>query len=110
MTSWCAKCEGDHDLPWHRHARESIVSVPWTIQNAGARPEMFTASFLFASLIWGSVGLGYFIYGKRQGSWIPMVGGVAMMALAYFISSALLMSLICIGFMVVTYVLLKRGY
>ncbi len=74
-----------------------------------ARP-MFNTSFLFASLLWGSVGLGYFIYGKRQGSWIPMVGGVAMMALSYFISSGLLMSLMCIGLMAVIYVMLRRGY
>jgi hypothetical protein len=36
---------------------------------------MFTASFLFASLVWGSVGVGYFIYGKKQQSLPAMVGG-----------------------------------
>ena len=35
---------------------------------------MFNAHFLFASLIWGSIGLGYFIYGKKQGSWVPNGG------------------------------------
>ena len=30
---------------------------------------LLDANFLFASLIWGSVGAGYFIYGKRQQSW-----------------------------------------
>ncbi len=39
---------------------------------------MFTSSFLFASLIWGSIGVGYFMYGKRQQSWIAMVGGLVM--------------------------------
>jgi hypothetical protein len=39
-------------------------------------PEMFSASFLFASLLWGSVGFGYFIYGKKQQSLSPMVGGI----------------------------------
>lgn len=71
---------------------------------------MFTTSFLLASLIWGSVGLGYFIYGKRQGSWVPMIGGVLMMALSYFVASAFLMTLACIGLMAGVYVLLKRGY
>ncbi len=65
---------------------------------------------LFASLIWGSVGLGYFIYGKKQGSWIPMVGGVLMMTASYFVSSALVLSLVCIGLIATVYVLLKRGY
>ena len=71
---------------------------------------MFNTHFLFASLIWGSVGVGYFIYGKRQSSWVPMVGGVLMIAASYFTGSALVMSLICIGLIVAMYVLLKRGY
>jgi hypothetical protein len=70
---------------------------------------MFSASFLFASLIWGSVGGGYFMYGKKQASWPAMVGGVLMIA-ASFIGSALLMTLICLGLMVGVYVLLKQGY
>jgi len=71
---------------------------------------MFSTNSLFASLLWGSVGLGYFIYGKKQSAWIPMVGGVAMMAISYLVSSALLMSLLSVGLMGVVYVLLKRGY
>ena len=61
-------------------------------------------------MLWGSVGLGYFIYGKKQSSWIPMVGGVLIIAVSYLVSSALLMSLLCIGLMVGVYMLLKRGY
>ncbi len=71
---------------------------------------MFNASFLFASLIWGSVGFGYFIYGKKQGSWVPMIGGVLMMAASYFVGSALLMSLVSVVLIVAVYLLLKRGY
>jgi hypothetical protein len=70
---------------------------------------MISASFVFASLIWGSVGGGYFIYGKKQSSWPAMVGGVLMIA-ASFIGSAFLMTLICLGLMVGVYVLLKQGY
>ena len=61
-------------------------------------------------MLWGSVGLGYFIYGKKQSSWIPMVGGVLIIAVSYLVSSTLLMSLLCIGLMVAIYLLLKRGY
>ncbi|MGA2659436.1 MAG: hypothetical protein ABSH34_18175 [Verrucomicrobiota bacterium] len=71
---------------------------------------MFSASFLFASLFWGSIGVGYFIYGKKQGSWLPMVGGAAMVAASYFIGSALLMSLLCAGVVAAVYSLLRRGY
>ena len=71
---------------------------------------MFNTSFLFASLIWGSLGLGYFIYGKKQQSIGPMIGGILMMVVSYFIGSTLMMSLICVGLIVGVYVLSKRGY
>jgi hypothetical protein len=71
---------------------------------------MFSANFLFASLIWGSVGVAYFIYGKKQDSWIPMIAGLLMIVVSYFIASALLMSLACLGIMALVYVLLKQGY
>ena len=71
---------------------------------------MFNANFLFASLIWGSVGFGYFIYGKKQASWTAMIGGVLMMTASYFVGSALLMSLVCLALMVGVYVLSKQGY
>jgi len=71
---------------------------------------MFNASFLFASLVWGSVGMGYFIYGKKQSSWPPMIGGILMMVASYFVGSALLMSLLCVVLMVAIYFLLKQVY
>lgn len=70
---------------------------------------MFTASFLFASLLWGSVGVGYFIYGKKAQSLSSMVGGILMVMASYFISSALLMSLVCLGIVAAVYYLIKRG-
>ena len=71
---------------------------------------MFNANFLFASLIWGSVGMGYFIFGKKQSSWPAMIGGVVMMAASYFVPSSLLMSLICVGLTVGIYFLIKQGH
>jgi hypothetical protein len=74
------------------------------------KANMFSTSSLFASLIWGSIGLGYFIYGKKQGLFSAMVGGILMMAASYFTGSALAMSLVCLGIMVAVYFLGKRGY
>ncbi|HWW02847.1 MAG TPA: hypothetical protein VNZ64_24320 [Candidatus Acidoferrum sp.] len=71
---------------------------------------MFNTSFLFASLVWGSVGVGYFIYGKKQSSWAPMVGGVLIIAISYFVASALLMSLLCLALIAGVYLVLKQGY
>jgi hypothetical protein len=48
-----------------------------------------------ALLLWGvvfsSLGLGYFIYGKRQGAPVPLVCGLVLMVYPYFISSALVL-------------------
>jgi hypothetical protein len=71
---------------------------------------MFSANFLFASLLWGSVGVAYFIYGKKQTAWVPMIAGLLMIVVSYFVASALLMSLACLGIMALVYVLLKQGY
>jgi hypothetical protein len=35
--------------------------------------------------------LGYFVYGKKQRAVIPLLCGIALMALPYFISSAWLL-------------------
>ena len=67
-------------------------------------------NFLFASLIWGSIGIGYFIYGKKQQSIVPLIGGVLMITSSYFVGSALMMSVICLGLMAAVYVLLRNGY
>jgi len=52
---------------------------------------------LIASLIWGSIGLGFAIYGKKQAAPAPLIGGVALIAISYFISSPLYMSLAGFG-------------
>lgn len=71
--------------------------------------DLLNTNFLFASLIWGSVGVGYWVYGKRQSSMSSMFGGVAMIAASYLVSSWLLMSLICLATAMGVYLLMKRG-
>ena len=71
---------------------------------------MFNTNFLFASLIWSAVGVGYWVYGKRQSSWVAMAGGMLMIAVSYLAGSALAMSLVCIGLMAAVYMMLKQGY
>lgn len=68
------------------------------------------SDFLFASLLWGSVGVGYCIYGRRQRAIVPFLGGVALIAASCLVGNAWLMSLLCIALMVAVYILVKRGY
>jgi hypothetical protein len=54
----------------------------------------FEPSNLFAGLIFGSIGLGAFIYGKKNVCWRPLVIGILLMAYPYFLSGTLLIYLI----------------
>jgi hypothetical protein len=53
-----------------------------------------TPGLLIASLISGSIGLGVFLYGLRQRSPAPMLGGALIMVAGYFLESALLLWLV----------------
>lgn len=47
---------------------------------------------LFLGLIFSSIGLGYFIYGKKQKMTMPFICGIALMIFPYFIENNLLIS------------------
>ncbi len=65
--------------------------------------------FLWASLWWGAVASGYFIYGWRQKAAIPLAAGAAMTA-ASILLPAFWMSLVSVGIILGTWWLLKQGY
>jgi hypothetical protein len=49
---------------------------------------------LFLGLIFSSIGLGYFIYGKKQKMTMPFLCGIALMIFPYFIENNLMISVI----------------
>ena len=49
---------------------------------------------LVVGLIAGAIGMGYFIYGKRQLKIVPMVAGVLLCIYPYFVDSLLWLSLV----------------
>lgn len=48
-------------------------------------------SLLLWSLLFSSVGLGFFLYGKKQQALVPLFSGLALMIYPYFVSSSILM-------------------
>jgi len=50
---------------------------------------------LLWGLLFGSIGLGFFLYGKKQRAVVPLVCGLALMVFPYFVSNVVL--LVCIG-------------
>ena len=56
---------------------------------------MTTEAWMFWGLIFGSIGFGFFLYGKKQRKPVPLVCGIALMVYPYFIGSTL--GMIAIG-------------
>ena len=63
--------------------------------------------YLFAALFWGSVGFGFFIYGKKQKSAVPLVCGILLMSASYFARTPLSLSLFGIAIVAAIYILKK---
>lgn len=51
-------------------------------------------SSLWIGVIAGAVGVGHFLYGRRQTKVVPMVAGILLCAYPYFVDSALWLSMI----------------
>jgi hypothetical protein len=62
-------------------------------------PFKLDEGYLIASMLWSAVGGGFWIYGKKQRSAPALYGGIVMIAVSWLITSALWMSLSCIGIM-----------
>ena len=60
-----------------------------------------------ASLIWGvvfgAVGLAYFVYGKKQQIFVPLFCGIGLMAFPYFMSNTVLLVVVGLALSVVPY-------
>jgi hypothetical protein len=55
---------------------------------------MDTATLLWG-LLFGSIGIGFFVYGRRQRAVIPLLCGLVLMIFPYFVSNTIL--LVAIG-------------
>ena len=44
-------------------------------------------STLIWGVIFGSIGLGFFVYGKKQNAIIPLLSGIGLMIVPYIISN-----------------------
>ena len=52
---------------------------------------------LMVSFLFGMVGLGMFMYGKRAGRLAPLGAGLALMAVPYFIPNVCVLLTVCGG-------------
>ncbi|MCH7317425.1 MULTISPECIES: hypothetical protein [Acinetobacter] len=63
------------------------------------------ATQLFLGVIFSSIGLGYFMYGKKQKMTVPLVCGLVLMLFTYFIDSTAMISIIGVVLSIVPYFL-----
>jgi hypothetical protein len=66
-------------------------------------PFKLDTSSLIVSMLWGAVGAGFWAYGKKQRTGPPLFGGVALIGMTFFITSAFWMSVAGIGVIVGIY-------
>lgn len=52
-----------------------------------------SASIMWA-LLFGSLGVGYFVYGRKQKRFVPLLSGIGLCGFTYFVSNAFLIVLI----------------
>ncbi|MEE8077973.1 MAG: hypothetical protein V3T18_03170 [Pseudomonadales bacterium] len=52
-------------------------------------------TFLLVTVLFGSIGLGYFIYGRKQKSPLHFISGIALFGCPYLVDST--MALVLIG-------------
>jgi hypothetical protein len=63
---------------------------------------MDTSSLLWG-LLFGSIGLGFFVYGRRQKAVVPLACGVALMVFPYLVSNTILLVLLGVALIAVPY-------
>lgn len=62
-----------------------------------------SGSLLLWGTLFGAIGCGYFLYGKRQEAPVPLVCGLTLMFFPYFVSNTILLATIGLALMVIPY-------
>jgi predicted membrane protein len=60
-------------------------------------------SWLLWGLLFGSIGMGFFAYGKRQRAVVPLVCGLGLMVFPYFVSNTILVVVIGVVLIAIPY-------
>jgi hypothetical protein len=60
-------------------------------------------SWLLWGLLFGSIGLGFFMYGRKQKAVVPLLCGLVLMFFPYFVSNTILLVAIGVALIVTPY-------
>ena len=60
---------------------------------------------LIFSILFGSIGMGYFVYGKKQQAALPLLAGIGLCIYPYFMSNLYIMVLVGIVLIVLPWMI-----
>lgn len=70
----------------------------------------FDPGSLFLSLIVSGVGFVLFVYGKKQGRWPQLAGGLALMVYPYFVSTLTATLVVGGGIIAAVWIAVRQGW
>ena len=65
--------------------------------------KMDDSSLMLWSVLFGGIGAGYFIYGKKQKAPVPLFAGLALLVFPYFMPNVMLLLLIGLALVALPY-------
>ena len=60
---------------------------------------------LMLGLLFGSIGTGYFMFGKKQGRMVPLGAGIGLMAIPMFLTNPIACCVVCVAMMAAPFVI-----
>ncbi len=64
---------------------------------------MDSSSIMVWSILFGGIGIGYFIYGRKQKAIVPLCTGLALFVFPYFMSSVTMLLIVGIVLVAIPY-------
>jgi hypothetical protein len=65
--------------------------------------EIDSAAVLLWGLLFGSIGFGFFLYGKKQKAVVPLITGIALCVVPYFIANVYVLVMAGVILMVIPF-------
>jgi hypothetical protein len=67
--------------------------------------EMDSTAVLLWGLLFGSIGFGYFLYGKKQKAAVPLITGIVLCVVPYFIANVYALVMVGVVLMAIPFIL-----
>jgi hypothetical protein len=77
----------------------------FTFEHVGVKHSAMDMNTMIIGFLASSLGLGYFIYGKKQQLFVPMVAGGALCAIPFFIDNLVVLAIACLVAMIAPFIL-----